>query len=785
MTKTTGIADARVIIVGGGIAGCSAAYHLAMLGMTDVVLLERAALSCGTTWHSSGNMETYRDDPLIFAMVRYAVESFARLQAEGGRDLGWRNLGRVMYTDRAERLEQFKTLPELGRTRGIEIQLLSPKEVGQRLAIIDPQGLAGGVWVPSDGRVNPTDVVTAYAQAARSRGVRILENSEVLEVTVRDGCVRGVVTNAGAIASDTVIIAAGLWSSAIAKSCGAGLPLHALEHQYIITKPIANLDRGMPLFLSYDDQLYGREEVGGLMVGSLDDDALPISTAELPENFAFALLPERWEQFEPYMITAMRRFPVLRTADIKMQLNGPESFTPDGQMLLGPIPGLDGLYSLCGFNSNGIALSPAAGKFIAEWIVEGAPSVDVTPLDVRRFATIQTSDAYMRERVTEVPGYSCRMHGPGDDYRTARNIRRSPIHEELVAAGAQFGSVAGWERPLWITSNQAKSDWLVSLGTEVDAAASCALIADRSSDTKIALCGPGAAAWVSARVALRPGQFQSCAATAAFPGARGEIEALGRILPWDGGLLLTVGPEQQTRLTEWLRKTRLPPGVAALDVTNSLALFELQGAKHRAALGAAFSIDESVLSSTACGSWWAGAVRVHAMADPAQASLLVLAPVDSAVYVWRCLIGAGESVGLRIAGHYAQECLRIARGVPRFGHEASLATNVAEIFGAGFTSRPDTLVPAPGARPRVFCAFASPGSLPGFGSREAIVHGDRTVGEATSRAWLPRWPQTQLLALLDGESASLSSLEIVADGRRWPLVPRRTNWQSFDPSGLP
>ena len=250
----------------------------------------------------------------------------------------------------------------------------------------------------------------AYAKAARARGVRIRENLPVSQIIVRDGAVCGVATPEGAIACNTVLVAAGLWSGEIVRSCGLALPLYALEHQYLITEPIAGLDRGMPLFLSYDDQLYGREEVGGLMVGSLDDHAIAVSSAELPQNFAHALLSERWDQFEPYMATAMRRFPLLRTAGVKMLLNGPESFTPDGQMLLGPVPGASGLYCACGFNSNGIALSPAAGKYIAEWMVEGAPRADVSPLDVRRFAGALATESFMRARATEIPGFACRLH---------------------------------------------------------------------------------------------------------------------------------------------------------------------------------------------------------------------------------------------------------------------------------------------------------------------------------------------------------------------------------------
>jgi glycine/D-amino acid oxidase-like deaminating enzyme len=735
-------ADAEIVVIGGGIGGCSAAYHLAALGRKDVLLLDRASLSSGTTWHSSGNMETYREDPLIFSMVRYAVESLPQLEIESGQSIGWRNVGRVMYTDREERLESFRHLPELGRVRGIAIDLLSPAEIARRLPIIDPAGLLGGIWVPSDGRVNPTDVVMAYAKAARARGVRFREHMPVSQIIVRDGVVRGVATPEGDIACGTVVVAAGLWSGELVRSCGLALPLYALEHQYLITQPIAGLDRRMPLFLSHDDQLYGREEVGGLMVGSLDDRAIPVSSAELPQNFANALLCERWDQFEPYMTTAMRRFPMLRTAGIKMLLNGPESFTPDGQMLLGPVPGASGLYCLCGFNSNGIALSPAAGKYIAEWIVEGAPRAEVSPLDVRRFAAALAAESFMRARATEIPGFSCRMHAAGDDYETARNVRLSPLHAELTAAGARFKSVNGWERPLWFGRRAASTTWLEAVAAEIAAAATGTLVVDRSSDTKIAVRGAAADEWLASRVTFPAAAGNTEARTALFRGPLGEIEAMGRILPWEGGWLLTVGPEQETRLKAWLRTAKCPEQVYALDITATLALLEIHGP------GA-----PSVAAHQAHTAHTAHTALMH---DPAHDSYLLTAAAGAAAQAWSALLG-GAPGAARAGGHFAQEALRIAHGIPRFGREAT-----------PFMRGPATLA-----------AFSSPVGLPGFGARESIVAGDEIVGELTSRAGLPGWPATLSLALVHAGAAATPHLEFFAGGRRWPLAPRSTRWHAL------
>jgi glycine/D-amino acid oxidase-like deaminating enzyme/glycine cleavage system aminomethyltransferase T len=772
--------DARVVVIGGGIAGCSAAYHLAALGLTDVLLLERAALSSGTTWHSTGSMETYRDNPLIFEMVRYTVNSFPGLQAESGQQLGWRNLGRVMYTDRESRFEIFKTLPELGRARGIDIELLSARGVGERLPIIDPSGLVGGVWIPSDGCVNPTDVVMAYATAARGRGVRIREQVRILEIIVKNGAIRGVVTDRGTVGCDTVIVAAGRWSSAIASTCGVRLPLFALEHQYIITEAIPGLDRKLPLILSYDDQIYGREEVGGLILGSFDDNAIPVSSPNTLENSAFALLNERWEQFEPYMKTALRRFPVLAATGIKMLLNGPESFTPDGEMLLGPVPGVDGLYSVCGFNSNGIALSPAAGKFVAEWIVEGEASADVAQLDVRRFARQQASEAYMRERVTEIPHYACGLHGPTDDYATARNLRISPIHASLTIAGAHFASVGGWERPTWIETPTARN-WMNAVAAEVDAAGRAALAVDRSADVKIAVFGEAAQPWLAAKLGLTGLNPNSFATLVAFPGDAGQVEALGRIVPWEEGWLLTAGPEQETRLTEWVRRARVPAGVHAVDLTAGWAIFELMGSgRVRAVQALCASADDGPVNMDSDGRRWVGAAHIHLFTDPANASTLLFVPADTATYVWRQLLVVGETGLVRTGGHLAMEVLRIARGIPRFGQEATPATRVVDIVGARQICDVSKSAATKAARRtgRRLVAFSSPPVSSCFGIREGILRDGRVVGEITSRTCLEGWAQTLSLGLLPAECASLASLQLAADGRRWPLSLRSTDWQA-------
>ncbi|MFO1464828.1 MAG: FAD-dependent oxidoreductase [Steroidobacteraceae bacterium] len=737
-------ASARILIIGGGIGGASAAYHLARLGARDVVLLERAMLSSGTTWHSTGNMETYRPDPLVFDMVRYAASLYPSLAQELGREIGWRNVGRIHYTDREDRWQVMQTLPELCRARGMQLDLLTPAQVQARLPIIDPAGLAGGVWIPSDARVNATDAVQALAAGARAGGVRIVQDSLVQRILARDGRVCGVETAQGIIACETLVLAAGLWSRDLAATCGVHLPMYALEHQYMITKP-HGMPRDLPLFLSYEDQLYGREEVGGLMIGSLDDDAIPLSAAELPQNFSFALLNERWPQFEPYLATAMRRFPVLREVQIRMLLNGPESFTPDGQMLLGPAPGLSGLFTACGFNSNGMALAPAAGRYVAEWIVEGEPSADVAPLDVRRFSAPQATEGFMRARAAEIPGFHCRLHPLDGDYHSARNVRLSPLHELNAAAGARFVSVSGWERPAWFAPAD-DARLIAGVAAEVRAACGQALLVDRSMDLK---CEVGS---------MPP---SDSAPWLALEGAHGQVEALVRTAGGSGdATLISASPEQETRVLEYLRRA----GRAVLDLTSSQALLELHGPARQALLAKLKEMGPPV----------------RLWQDPVMDSTLLMMPRAESLRVWEHLLRLGELQGLRIGGHLAQEALRLQRGVPGFGSEATPARLATELGFRCAPDRPSTPAAAPRTHsPRLLMAVASDMPFEEFGAREVVMSEGRTIGELTARVRLPGWPQTLGLALLDPRQwQDGTPMETVAGGRRWPLAPRPSPWST-------
>ena len=769
---TTLPSHARVVVIGGGVVGASVAYHLAERGCADVVLLERSKIGSGTSWHAAGNMETYRADPLVGEMVRYAVELYPRLEAETGQALGWRRTGRVTFTHLPERMAQFRGLPALGRARGIEIELLSPRQVAERLPIVCDKGLVGGAWIPSDGRINPTDLAMAFAKGARMRGVRVVEDAAVLGMTARNGRVDSVATAAGIVKCEAIVIAAGLWSPRLGAMIGVRVPLHAVQHCYLLTKPIDIVARDMPLFLSYDERLYGREDVGGLLVGFFDANAIPVAPADLPRDFSFGLLDGNWDQIEPNMAIALERFPVLQRAEIRTLLNGPESFTPDMQMLLGETPEVRGCYLATGMNSSGIALSACAGRLTAEWILDGRPSLDATPLDVRRFAPSQALTAYARDRASEVVSHMCRLPAADLDFEGTRMIRRSPLHDALAARGARFVSVLGWERPLWFDAGDEPAG---PVAAELAAATDGVALFDRSSDCKLRLDGPRAEALLRRLSGAVTDVAVGGVLSAPMLNPWGGVEALPVLvrLGVESWLLLAEA-EQATRLASWIEWHRPARGVSVADVTSGGAALALAGPKAAtlfATLGAPPS-DADRLRAIEIG-YAPGQV----FAWPAPASFYLLIPAEFAAGAHDRLVDAGAGHGLRHAGSSAAEALAVWRGVRRFGSDVNpqISAVAAGIDGVldldgnrTFIGRAAVVRERRDPPPRRIRAFTLASDAADL-NRAPVLRQKRPAGYVTSTAACAVRGETALLALVDGGDGDYG---VIADGQTLPLLCR-------------
>ena len=448
-------ARARVVVVGGGIVGASTAYHLAHLGETDVLLLEQGTLSCGTTWHAAGLVGLLRASESGTRLVQHSADLYQRLEAETGLGTGYRQCGGLIVARTDDRMTALRRTAATAAAYDLDCELLTPAQAGERYPLLRTDDLAGAIWLPGDGTANPTDTTQALAKGARQLGVTVRERVRVtgFDVVADPAApggrrVRGVLTDHGAVECEVVVNCAGQWAKAVGAMAGVGVPLHSAEHFYVVTDQVDGVHRELPILRDPDGWTYVKEEVGGLVVGGFEPEAKPwVSPEEIPYPFEFQLLDEDWEHFSVLMESAVHRLPVLERTGIRKFYNGPESFTPDNQFIVGESPDVAGFFVGAGFNSVGIASAGGAGRALAQWVVAGEPQEDLALVDLRRFAPFHSSTPWLRERVSEVLGLHYAVPWPNRELDSARPFRRSPVHDRLEAAGAWFGSKMGWERP--------------------------------------------------------------------------------------------------------------------------------------------------------------------------------------------------------------------------------------------------------------------------------------------------------------------------------------------------
>src|SRR5580658_248999 len=448
--------QAHVVIIGGGIVGCSVAYHLAKRGCREVLLLERTRLTCGTTWHAAGLVGQLRATHNLTRLAQYTTQLYEGLERETGQATGFTQVGSIAVAASEARFEELKRGASMARCFGLEVQLLSPGAAKERWPLLSIEGLVGAVFLPKDGRTNPVDTTQALARGARLGGVRIAEDVRVTGIRSARGRVSGVTTDAGEVRAQVVVNCAGMWAREVGGWADVSVPLHAAEHFYIVTQPIAGLASSLPVLRDADACSYFKEDAGKLLVGWFEPQAKPWGQGGIPENFAFDQLPADLAHIEPLFAAAMHRVPALESAGVQVFFNGPESFTPDDRYLLGEAPELHGLYVAAGFNSIGIQSAGGAGKVLADWIVDGHPPMDLWDVDIRRMMPFQRNRKYLRDRTIETLGLLYAMHWPFRQAESARGVRRSVLHDRLAAAGACFGEVAGFERANWFAQSAAE-----------------------------------------------------------------------------------------------------------------------------------------------------------------------------------------------------------------------------------------------------------------------------------------------------------------------------------------
>ncbi|MEO8133453.1 MAG: FAD-dependent oxidoreductase [Betaproteobacteria bacterium] len=700
---------ARVVIIGGGIAGCSVAYHLAKSGWTDVVLLEQGQLSCGTTWHAAGLVGQLRAQESMTRLIRYSTKLYGELEAETGLSTGWNNCGSLSVARTVERMTQLRRTAAVARAYGVACEVLSSEEAGRLWPLMRIDDLLGAVWLPGDGKANPTDLTQALARGARIRGAKIFEGVKATSVLTTNGAATGLRWErkdgaSGELQVEIVVNCAGQWAKAVGRLGGVTIPMHSAEHYYIVTEPIAGIARDMPVLRDPDGYTYFKEEVGGLVMGGFEPDATPWGMDGIPEPFEFQLLPDNWDAFEILMENALVRVPALQHAQIKQFYNGPESFTPDNNFLLGEAPELRNFYIGAGFNSMGIASAGGAGMALAEWIVNGAPTMDLWPVDIRRFARFNGNDRWLHDRVRETLGLHYMMPWPNRELESARPFRRSPLYHLLAAKGAVFGSKMGWERPNYFAPAPARidytfgqPDWLPWSGAEHRACRESVALFDMTSFSKFLVKGRDTEEVLQFMVANDVAVPIGRTVYTGMLNERGGYESdftLTRLAP-DQYLLVT-GSAQTTRDLEFIER-RIPADrhCTIVDVTGMYAVLAVMGPRSRELLQAVSKADWSNAAFAFGASREVdigyATVRATRLSYVGELGWELYVPVEFAVGVYETLHAAGAAFGLVDAGYYAIDSLRIEKGYRAWGRELTPETNPLEA-GLAFACKLDRAI---------------------------------------------------------------------------------------------
>lgn len=684
----------QVVIIGGGVIGTSVAYHLTKFGMTDVVLLEQGQLSSGTTWHAAGLVGQLRASESATRLVQYSTQLYAELEEETGLSAGYKQCGGVTVARTEDRMVQLRRTAANAAAFNMECELLSPERALEHYPVMRVDDLAGAIWLPADGKANPTDLTFALAKGARNRGTRVVEKTRVTGILTSDGRVTGVRTDRGDIEAEIVVNCAGQWAKQVGAMAGVNVPLHSAEHFYVVTEDIDGVHTDLPILRDPDGYTYFKEEVGGLVIGGFEPEAKPwVSPDDIPYPFEFQLLEEDWDHFEILMNNALLRIPALEVTGIKKFYNGPESFTPDNQFILGEAPELRNFFVGAGFNSVGIATAGGAGRALAEWIVNGAPTSDLTGVDIRRFAPFNGNNRWLHDRVAEVLGLHYEIPWPNREMKTARPFRRSPVHHLLEAANANFGSRNGWERANFfappgeeptIEYTWGKPNWLPWSAAEQTRTRNAVTVFDQTSFSKYLMVGPDAEAalqWLcTADVGVEIGK----AVYTGMLNERGTYESDVTVTRIAADEYFIVSSAATTERDKDHIRRNLPEGAHAslVDVTSAYAVFGVMGPNSRDLLSTLTDADLSdevfPFGTSRQIPLGYATVRATRITYVGELGWELYVPAEFAVGVYQDLMESGGQFGIGRGGYYTIESMRLEKGYRAFGRELTPSENPVE-----------------------------------------------------------------------------------------------------------
>ncbi|CAN5600488.1 FAD-dependent oxidoreductase [soil metagenome] len=671
--------EAQVVIIGGGVGGASIAYHLTKLGCPDVVLLDRNVLTSGSTFHSAGLVGQLRSSVTLTRMMMYGVDLYRSLEDETGVNVGWHEVGSLRLASSKDRMDELQRLSGWGKTFGLDLEILSAAEAQDLFPLFEPDGVRGAAYLATDGHLDPSGLTQALAKGARGRGARIMQNTRVVEIDVKDRRVRAVVTDQGVIRCETVVNAGGIWAGELGHLAGLNVPVIPMAHQFLTTKPMEGVHANLPTMRDPDLLVYFREEVGGLVVGGYERDPAPWGLDGIPHDFNHRLLSPDLERFEPLMEGAMKRIPVLEETEVTNVVNGPEAFTPDGEFILGESE-IHGLFVAAGFCAHGIAGAGGIGRVMAEWIAEGQPGYDLWQMDIRRFGRHYRSPHYTLERTREIYSTYYDIHWPHEERRAGRPLRTSPSYERLDQLGAEFGEKSGWERPNWFNSNEdsryeslrprgwAGHFWSSAIAAEHLATRERAGLFDETSFSKIEISGPGSVRFLQTLCDNDIDRGIGSVTYTQMLNPRGGIECDFTVTRLDEArFMIVTGTAFGNHDLGWIRKHQPDdPRIQVRDVTSSYACLGLWGPRARDILSSHSSDD---LSNPAFPYMSARQITVGDVPCLALRVTYVgelgwelYPPMEFGARLWDLLMEAGAPHGLVPAGYRAIDSMRLEKG---------------------------------------------------------------------------------------------------------------------------
>lgn len=794
--------SAKHLIIGGGIIGCSIAYHLARAGEPDVVLLEKTALTEGATWHAAGLVGQLRSSRNTTRMLQKSVALYDRLEAETGLAFDWKKVGSLRLAASRDRMLEARRLATMARSFGLEMNIISPDEAKDLFPYIETAGLEGAAFIPSDGHVDPASLCQAIAAGARAHGATLKQGVKVLDFEVCNGRVARVLTSQGSYEAETVTLAAGMWSRELGKKLGVPVPACAVEHQYIVTEPIPGFPADLPTLRDPDRLVYYKPDAGGrLVIGGYEDDTIAFGDHGIPGEFARQLLPENMERFEPLAACAAEVTPVVNEVGIRQVINGPIPYSADGDFVMGPPAGFDNLMLATGF-LYGIAAGGGAGELIAEWLLEGRPSLNLWPLDIKRFGPHQSARTYMYPRAVDHYAHHYKMRYPGQESDVARNLRLSPLHERLKQRGAVYGSKNGWERPLWFAPegieqvdqlNFLDPGWKTHSAEEHGAVRQRVALIDQSSFSKFELIGSGAFEAIQRLAVSNMDKPYGSVVYTQLCNDSGGIEAdltitrLGK-----NHFYIVTGAGFGVHDSDWIRRHLPADGSATLiEVTSGFAVINLCGPLARHVLA---SVTDDDVSNAAFG--FATARTIEIGAAPVRAVRIgyvgelgweLHIPTEFALHVHDLLWRAGQARGIADVGYRAIESLRMEKNylywssdiTPDYSPlEAGLGGRVHVRSKGDFIGRNVLEQQKREGAARRLCTFVSDRDLPLYGG-ETILADGTVVSLVSSAGFGHTVGKTIAYGYLPVDLLTRTGFELEAFGERYPVS--RVDGPLYDP----